>query len=87
MRISNDKLMIALANEGMLLKELAQKAGITMEALRNIRKGNPICEIYGFFAVIGNKNNRTFFLLPDFLQLSFHHVASLSIQVPEGLIH
>lgn len=39
MRISNDKLMIALANEGMLLKELAQKAGITMEALRNIRKG------------------------------------------------
>ena len=42
MRISNDKLMIALANEGMLLKELAQKAGITMEALRNIRKGKSI---------------------------------------------
>lgn len=42
MRISNEKLLIALANEGMLLKELAEKAGITMEALRNIRKGKSV---------------------------------------------
>lgn len=42
MRISNEKLLLALANEGMLLKELAEKAGITMEALRNIRKGKSI---------------------------------------------
>ena len=42
MRISNEKLLIALANEGMLLKELAKKAGITMEALRNIRKGKSV---------------------------------------------
>lgn len=39
MKISNEKLLIALANEGMLLKDLAEKAGISMEALRNIRKG------------------------------------------------
>ena len=42
MRISNEKLLITLANEGMLLKELAKKAGITMEALRNIRKGKSV---------------------------------------------
>lgn len=42
MRISNEKILIALANEGMLLKELAGKAGITMEALRNIRKGKSV---------------------------------------------
>lgn len=39
MKINNNKLMVALANEGLLLKELAQKAGISEEALRLIRYG------------------------------------------------
>lgn len=39
MKINDKKLMLALANEGLLLNQLAKKAGISTEALRLIRYG------------------------------------------------
>ena len=39
MKIDNDKLYVAMANEGLLLKELCQKAEIAEVTLRQIRTG------------------------------------------------
>ena len=40
MTIDNAKLSIAMANEGLLYKDLCQKAGIHEVTLRQIRKGS-----------------------------------------------
>ncbi|MDD6666213.1 MAG: helix-turn-helix transcriptional regulator [Eubacterium coprostanoligenes] len=39
MKIDNEKLMIALANNGMMLKDLCKRAGLSENAFRAIRQG------------------------------------------------
>lgn len=44
MKIDNEKIMLALANNGMMLKDLCKKAGLSENAFRSIRqeKHHPI---------------------------------------------
>lgn len=39
MKIDNEKIMLALANSGMMLKDLCKKAGLSENAFRSIRQG------------------------------------------------
>ena len=42
MKIDNKKLDVAMANAGILLQDLARKANVSTETLRNIRKGTRV---------------------------------------------